>query len=154
MIASDACMTACLRAKALAAAAGSGTWDIVGTARIFNYCPGTYNDIDVLVLVPDLQVAADALKATGLMVPTLKYLDLSQEWFCSMRGPKDDPAVRDYNVILVNDRTRFEAWIKAADVCRGLALLGVHMDRRERVLIHEMLRDNNTLPAALTKALN
>ena len=146
-------VTAPLRAGSLAAAAGSTTWEIVGTARIFNYCPGTYNDIDVLVLVPDLQKAADALKSTGLMVPSLEYLDLSYEWFCAMRGPKDDPAVRDFNVILVNDPARYAAWIRAADVCRGLALLGVHMDRRGRVLIHEMLRDNNTLPAALDKAV-
>lgn len=141
-----------LRAGMLAAAAGSHTWEIVGTARIFNYCPGTYNDIDVLVLVSDLQKAADALKSTGLMLPSLQYLDLADEWFCAMRGPKDDPAVRDFNVILVNDPARYAAWIRAADVCRGLALLGVHMDRRGRVLIHEMLRDNNTLPAALLKA--
>ena len=142
-----------LLAGFLAAAAGSSTWEIVGTARIFNFCPGTYNDVDVLVLVPNLQQAADDLKSTGLMHPSLQYLDLSREWFCAMRGPKDNPAVRDFNVILVNDPARYAAWIRAADVCRGLVLLGVHMDRRARVLIHEMLRDNNTLPAALDKAL-
>jgi hypothetical protein len=90
--------------------------------------PPMDTDIDTLFLVPDLEIAQQALEDEGWICDAGDAYDLNQWSFISMRKGEN-------NYILTDQFSFYEYFVLAADVCKHLNITS----KNERIWVHHKL---------------
>jgi hypothetical protein len=117
----------------------------------------TTTDVDILVyvsaVIKDSQVQPVKMQEIDLYDDSEdwqlggSFIHKEQSW-SSWKKVFQDCLV---NLILCNDETLFDNFVKAAEVCRYLHLSGIRIDKRTRLGVHSIIKDRSNADTEFSK---
>lgn len=124
-----------LKAEALVKAAGyHPLWaNLVGST----YINGEGSDIDVVVLLPKMDGDTVEYSMHGWTYGGSNQPGDPERWASFKTHIKG----KEWNLILTSDEEYAISWVRAAEACKALRLLGFKMTKRARVAVHAVIMD-------------
>lgn len=122
-------------------------WTCKGTKQVgSSYILGEGLDLDIVVHVSSLPLARGLLQDAGYNYSSEEYPDIDEETFnCFRKGY--------VNVMLTEDSDWYWNFIRSADICRAMHLLGLGIDKKAaRIAVHRVLMDEESPEEAVKYA--